>query len=122
MVTLGFLNGECADNCIYSDGGPQFKLKYPRKLIDGIIESVCNTSKYQDDNVQLQTIQTLLSIMTCFTCTVHERSLIETFRAIYYIHLSTKSLVNYSTSKAALNQIVQIVYQKVDDSYVQSNL
>jgi hypothetical protein len=68
--------------------------------------------------VQLHVIQVLLSLVTSFLCKVHERSLVEVFRALYYINISTKNMVNYATSKAALNQIIHITYQRMDISYV----
>lgn len=92
--------------------------KYPRKLIDGIVETVCITAQDPDEGLQLQVIQVLLSIVTSFICKVHDRSLVEIFRALYYIHISTKNPVNFATSKAALNQIMHIGYQRMDISYV----
>ena len=118
MIALGYLDGEYEDNCIYPESGPQFVGKYPRRLIDGIVETVCGTSQDQDEIVQLHVIQVLLSLVTSFLCKVHERSLVEVFRALYYIHISTKNMVNYTTSQAALNQIIHITYQRMDISYV----
>jgi len=115
---LGYLDGDCEDNCIYPESGPQFVGKYPRRLIDGIVETMCGVAQDPDENLQLQVIQVLLSIVTSFICRVHDRSLLEVFRALYYIHISTKNPVNYTTSKAALNQIIHITYQRMEISYV----
>jgi len=115
---LGYLDGDCEDICSYPDGVPILVGKYPRRLIDGIVETIAAVSQEPDDNLQLQVVQLLLTIVTSFLCKAHDRSLIEIFRSLYYIHISTKDTVNYTTSKAALNQIIHITYQRMELSYV----
>lgn len=92
--------------------------KYPRRLIDGIVDTVASVSQEQDENLQLQVVKLLLTIVTSFLCEVHDRCLLEIFRSLYYIHISTKDTVNYITSKAALNQIIHMTYQKMEISSV----
>ena len=88
-------------------------------MVDGIVEAICSVAQQdQDEGLQLQVIQVLLSLVTSFICKVHDRSLLEIFRALYYIHISTKNPVNYTTSKAALNQIIHITFQRMEISYV----
>jgi hypothetical protein len=115
---LGYLDGDCEDICSYPDSAPILVGKYPRRLIDGIVETVAAVSQEQDDNLQLQVVQLLLTIATSFLCKVHDRCLIEIFRSLYYIHISTKDTINYTTSKAALNQIIHMTYQHMELSYV----
>lgn len=119
LIALGYLDGDCEDLCAYPDGVPPAG-KYPRRLIDAVVETVAAVSQEQDENLQLQVVQLLLTIVTSFLCKVHDKCLIEIFRALYYIHISTKDTVNYATSKAALNQIIHITYQRMELSYVLS--
>ena len=59
-----------------------------RKLIDAIVESICNCVAERDNQVQLQIIKALLTIVTTYNFKVHEKSLLEAFRACYQIHIS----------------------------------
>lgn len=110
--------GDGADTCAYPESGPQFVGKYPRRMVDGVVEAVAAVAQDPDESLQLQVIQALLSVATCFVAKVHDRSLLETFRALYYINISTKNPVNYNTSKASLNQIIYMIYQRMDPSFV----
>jgi len=55
--------------------------KYPRKLIDAIIESICQCVDENDPDVHLQVIKVLVTIISTMTCKVHENSLLSAFRA-----------------------------------------
>ena len=45
---------------------------------------------------------------------VHEKTLMEAFKTQYSIHLATNSQVNRNTAKAALTQMVNAVFAKMD--------
>jgi len=64
--------------------------------------------------VQLEVIKTLLSITIAVNSKVHERTLMEAFKTQYSIHLATNSQVNRNTAKAALTQMVNAVFAKMD--------
>ena len=115
---MGCLEGNLSDTCEYPEHGPQFVGKYPRQMIDAIVETIAGISQDPNESLQLQVIQVFLSIVTSFKCKVHDRSLVEIFRALYYIHISTKNQVNFTTSRTALNQIVNITCQRMAISSV----
>ena len=45
---------------------------------------------------------------------VHGKTLMEAFKTQYSIHLTTISTVNRNTAKAALTQMVNVVFAKMD--------
>ena len=83
-------------------------------LIDAIVETICRCSEDRDNQVQLEVIKTLLSITIAVNSKVHERTLMEAFKTQYSIHLATNSQVNRNTAKAALTQMVNAVFAKMD--------
>jgi brefeldin A-inhibited guanine nucleotide-exchange protein len=56
----------------------------------------------------------LLSAITSQSCEVHEASLLLAFRSCFHIHLITKNQVNKTTAKAALTQMLSIVFFKME--------
>lgn len=121
LISHGFLTGNCDDNCEYTDPPQLVSQKYPRKLIDAIVESVCNCVHERDDNVQLQVIKTILTIVTSFNTEVHDRTLLEAFRACYHIHITSKNLVNQTTAKATLTQMLHFVFQRMESTCIGLN-
>jgi len=53
LISYEFLDGNCEDNCIYpEDQKPSTRNgKLPRKLIDAIVESLCNCATDKDSHV-----------------------------------------------------------------------
>jgi len=51
---------------------------------------------------------------------VHEKSLLEAFRAIYQIHITSTNSINQTTAKASLTQMINIVFSKME-AYAQSH-
>jgi brefeldin A-inhibited guanine nucleotide-exchange protein len=74
LISHGFMTGNCPDITV-EDPNPG------RRLIDAIVDSVCACVQDRDDSVQLQVIKTILTIATCFNCEIHNKSLLECFRA-----------------------------------------
>lgn len=117
LISHGFLNGNSEDKCEYSTP-PAYNSKRQRRLIDGIVESICYCVHERDDNVQLQVIKTLLTTVTSFNCEVHDRILLEAFRACYHIHITSKNVVNQATAKATLTQMLHFVLQRMESTAV----
>ncbi|OMJ89408.1 hypothetical protein SteCoe_8405 [Stentor coeruleus] len=118
LISHGFLTGICEDTCTYTDPPQTTSQRHPRKMIDAIVESVCKCVQETDDNVQLQVIKTLLTIITSFNCEVHDRTLLEAFRACYHIHITSKNLVNQTTAKATLTQMIHYVFQRMENNSI----
>lgn len=86
-----------------------------RTLMDVIIEVVANCSEEYDDNVHLQMMKVLLMAVTSQYCQVHEGSLLLAVRACFHVHLITKNQVNRTTAKAALTQMLSVVFQRMEN-------
>ncbi|DAZ95196.1 TPA: hypothetical protein N0F65_013041 [Lagenidium giganteum] len=84
------------------------------KLIDCIIEVICDCNDHPDETVQLQVLRVLLTAVTTTTCEVHEHSLLKAVRACYHIHLVSKNATNQTVAKATLQQIIAIVFQRME--------
>ncbi|TYZ58581.1 hypothetical protein PybrP1_007662, partial [[Pythium] brassicae (nom. inval.)] len=84
------------------------------KLIDCIVDVVCDCNDHPDETVQIQVLRVLLTAVTTTTCEVHEHSLLKAVRACYHIHLVSKSGTNQTVAKATLQQIISIVFQRME--------
>lgn len=85
-----------------------------RTLMDHVIDVVTRCSEEYDETVHLQVMKVLLMALTSHHCQVHESSLLQAVRACFQIHLITKSQVNKTTAKAALTQMLSIVFQRME--------
>eukprot|EP00937_MAST-01D_sp_MAST-1D-sp2_P002936 g2936.t1 len=85
-----------------------------RRLIDMVVDTVCACNDHTDHGVQLQVIKALLTAVTSSTCEVHETSLLSAVRACYHIHLVSDNLVNKTTAKATLTQMLNVVFQRME--------
>lgn len=56
----------------------------------------------------------LLTAVTSEHCEVHEASLLLSIRACFHVHLISKNLVNKTTAKAALTQMLSVVSQRME--------
>ena len=58
MISQGYLDGDCEDDCRYpGDENPPALSDPSRKLIDAIVESVYPVGQDKDENLQLQVVQ-----------------------------------------------------------------
>lgn len=61
-----------------------------------------------------QVIKVLLTAITSLHCEVHEASLLLSIRACFHIHLISKNLINKTTAKAALTQMLSVINQRME--------
>jgi brefeldin A-inhibited guanine nucleotide-exchange protein len=90
------------------------------QLIELIIDTICSCNDFADDGVQLQVIKALLTTITSEHCEVNEGSLLRAVRSCYNIHLVSHSIVNRTTAKATLTQVLSNVFQKMENSEAES--
>ena len=105
LVAYGHLRGQIAD-----PNTPEQPLA--NTIVDTICE--CFIGVQTDENVQLQIIKALLTCMTSLTLEVHEGALLQTVRTVYNIYLASKSLVNQRTAQAALTQMLNVLFSKME--------
>ncbi|CAI5708176.1 unnamed protein product [Peronospora farinosa] len=84
------------------------------RLIDCIVEVACDCNDHPDEGVQIQVLRVLLTAVTTPTCEVHEHALLRAVRACYHVHLVSKSATNKMVAKATLQQLISIVFQRME--------
>ncbi|QCE12186.1 brefeldin A-inhibited guanine nucleotide-exchange protein 2-like [Vigna unguiculata] len=104
LIAHGFLRGE-ADS---SGGAPE------AKLLASLIEAVCKCHEFGDDAVELLVLKTLLSAVTSISLRIHGDCLLLIVRTCYDIYLDSKNLVNQTTAKASLIQMLVIVFRRME--------
>ncbi|KAL6569404.1 Brefeldin A-inhibited guanine nucleotide-exchange protein 2 [Orobanche minor] len=103
LIAHGYLHGEADPS-----GGPD------AKLLSKLIDSVCKCHNLGDENVELLVIKALLSAVTSVSLRIHGDCLLQVVRTCYDIYLSSKNVVNQTTAKASLVQMLVIVFRRME--------
>ncbi|KAM5554931.1 brefeldin A-inhibited guanine nucleotide-exchange protein 2 [Rosa sericea] len=103
LIAHGYLRGE-AD----ASGGAE------AKLLTKLIESVCKCHDLGDDQMELLVLKTLLSAVTSISLRIHGDCLLQIVRTCYDIYLGSKNIVNQTTAKASLIQMLVIVFRRME--------
>ncbi|KAL3814904.1 hypothetical protein ACJIZ3_016172 [Penstemon smallii] len=103
LIAHGYLHGE-ADPSGGSEG----------KLLSKLIDSVCRCHDLGDENVELLVIKALLSAVTSVSLRIHGDCLLQVVRTCYDIYLNSKNVVNQTTAKASLVQMLVIVFRRME--------
>lgn len=59
-------------------------------------------------------IQALLTVVTSNTCEIHEGTVLQTVRTCYNIYLASRNLVNQTTAKATLTQMLNVIFSRME--------
>ena len=59
-------------------------------------------------------LQALLTIVTSNTCEIHGGTVLLTVRTCYNIYLASKNLVNQTTAKATLTQMLNVIFSRME--------
>ncbi|XP_074643889.1 brefeldin A-inhibited guanine nucleotide-exchange protein 1-like [Tubulanus polymorphus] len=88
-----------------------------KHLIDRIVETICTcfNGPQTDEGVQLQIIKALLTVVTSNTCEIHEGTVLHTVRTCYNIYLASKNLINQTTAKATLTQMLNVIFTRMEN-------
>ncbi|KAI3498366.1 hypothetical protein L1887_34139 [Cichorium endivia] len=103
LIAHGYLRGEADPT-----GGPD------GRLLANLIESVCKCQDFWEDGVELLVLKTILSAVTSVSLRIHGDSLLQIVRTSYNIYLGSKSMVNQTTAKASLVQMLVIVFRRME--------
>lgn len=106
LIAYGHLTGNVPDST--SPG---------KRLIDRIVETICGcfNGTQTDEGVQLQIIKALLTVITSSTCEVHEGTVLQAVRTCYNIYLASRNLVNQTTAKATLTQMLNVIFMRMEN-------
>ncbi|XP_071724366.1 LOW QUALITY PROTEIN: brefeldin A-inhibited guanine nucleotide-exchange protein 2-like [Rutidosis leptorrhynchoides] len=103
LISHGYLRGEADPS-----GGTE------AKLLSKLIESVCKCYDLGDEAVELLVLKTLLSAVTSISIRIHGDCLLQIVRTCYDIYLASKNVVNQTTAKASLIQMLVIVFRRME--------
>uniref|UniRef100_W5M5H3 ARF guanine nucleotide exchange factor 2 n=1 Tax=Lepisosteus oculatus TaxID=7918 RepID=W5M5H3_LEPOC len=105
LIAYGHITGNAPDS-----GAPG------KRLIDRIVETVCNCFQgpQTDEGVQLQIIKALLTTVTSPHIEIHEGTILMTVRTCYNIYLASKNLINQTTAKATLTQMLNVIFARME--------
>uniref|UniRef100_A0A8C4PVL8 ADP ribosylation factor guanine nucleotide exchange factor 2 n=1 Tax=Equus asinus asinus TaxID=83772 RepID=A0A8C4PVL8_EQUAS len=109
LIAYGHITGNAPDS-----GAPG------KRLIDRIVETICNCFQgpQTDEGVQLQIIKALLTAVTSPHIEIHEGTILQTVRTCYNIYLASKNLINQTTAKATLTQMLNVIFTRMENQVV----
>lgn len=89
-----------------------------RNLIDQVVDTICRCHRGEstDEDVELQILKALLTVVTTPTSGVHGHSLLQAIRMCYMICLTSKSVINQTTARGLLDQMISGVFTKLEQS------
>ncbi|KAK6303928.1 hypothetical protein J4Q44_G00263820 [Coregonus suidteri] len=87
-----------------------------KRLIDRLVETICNCFQgpQTDEGVQLQIIKALLTAVTSPHIEIHEGTVLLTVRTCYNIYLASRNLINQTTAKATLTQMLNVIFTRME--------
>uniref|UniRef100_A0A673BW90 SEC7 domain-containing protein n=1 Tax=Sphaeramia orbicularis TaxID=375764 RepID=A0A673BW90_9TELE len=91
-----------------------------KRLIDRLVETICNCFQgpQTDEGVQLQIIKALLTAVTSPHIEIHEGTILLTVRTCYNIYLASRNLINQTTAKATLTQMLNVIFTRMENQAV----
>uniref|UniRef100_A0A8C0KVY7 ARF guanine nucleotide exchange factor 1 n=1 Tax=Canis lupus dingo TaxID=286419 RepID=A0A8C0KVY7_CANLU len=106
LIAYGHLTGNAPDSTTPG-----------KKLIDRIIETICGCFQgpQTDEGVQLQIIKALLTAVTSQHIEIHEGTVLQAVRTCYNIYLASKNLINQTTAKATLTQMLNVIFARMEN-------
>lgn len=106
LIAYGHLTGNVPDSTTQK-----------KFLIDRIVETICScfSGPTTDEGVQLQIIKALLTVVTSQHVQVHEGTLLTAVRTCYNIYLASKNLVNQTTARATLTQMLNVIFTRMEN-------
>ena len=69
-------------------------------------------------SVLVSFFQALLTVVTANTCEIHEGTVLLAVRTCYNIYLASKNLVNQTTAKATLTQMLNVIFARMENQAV----
>ncbi|KAK9742843.1 hypothetical protein RND81_03G200100 [Saponaria officinalis] len=106
LVAHGYLRGEADSSGLNPES----------KLLSRVIDSVCRCVEINvaDESIELLVIKTLLSSVTSTSIRIHGDCLLQIVRTCYDIYLGSRNVVNQTTAKASLIQMLVIVFRRME--------
>uniref|UniRef100_A0A4W4GKI7 SEC7 domain-containing protein n=1 Tax=Electrophorus electricus TaxID=8005 RepID=A0A4W4GKI7_ELEEL len=111
LIAYGHITGNAPDS-----GAPG------KRLIDRLVETICNCFQgpQTDEGVQLQIIKALLTAVTSPHIEIHEGTVLLTVRTCYNIYLASRNLINQTTAKATLTQMLNVIFTRMENQALEA--
>uniref|UniRef100_A0A671KAK6 Brefeldin A-inhibited guanine nucleotide-exchange protein 2-like n=1 Tax=Sinocyclocheilus anshuiensis TaxID=1608454 RepID=A0A671KAK6_9TELE len=111
LIAYGHITGNAPDS-----GAPG------KRLIDRLVETICNCFQgpQTDEGVQLQIIKALLTAVTSPHIEIHEGTILLTVRTCYNIYLASRNLINQTTAKATLTQMLNVIFTRMENQALEA--
>jgi len=95
-----------------------------KRQIDNVVDTICGcfSGPQTDEGVQLQILKALLTILTSQHVEVHESSLLSSVRTCYNIYLASKNMINQTTAKATLNQMLSAIFSRMEQRTLEEDI
>ncbi|CAF1154793.1 unnamed protein product [Rotaria sordida] len=92
-------------------------------LIDRIVSTICNCFRgvQTEEQVELQIIKALLTIMTSQVIEIHQRSVLQIIKTCFNIYLTSRSKINEATAQGSLSQMLNGIFSKMEQKMVLLN-
>lgn len=90
---------------------PDFAAQEPQAQV---LDLCLRCDESGDEAVELRLLKALLTAVTSPTLHVHGQALLLIIRACYQVYLTSRSDVNQTTAKAALTQVIGVVFQRME--------
>ncbi|UJR27887.1 hypothetical protein I4U23_009152 [Adineta vaga] len=92
-------------------------------LIDRIVSTICMCFRgvQTEEQVELQIIKALLTIMTSQTIEIHQRSVLQIIKTCFNIYLTSRSKINEATAQGCLSQMLNGIFSKMEQKMVLLN-
>ncbi|XP_017786365.1 PREDICTED: brefeldin A-inhibited guanine nucleotide-exchange protein 1, partial [Nicrophorus vespilloides] len=93
-------------------------------LIDRIVETICAcfSGPQTDEGIQLQIIKALLTVVTSQHVEVHEGTVLLAVRTCYNIFLASKNLINQTTARATLTQMLNVIFMRMENQVIEAEV
>uniref|UniRef100_A0A667ZH69 ARF guanine nucleotide exchange factor 2 n=1 Tax=Myripristis murdjan TaxID=586833 RepID=A0A667ZH69_9TELE len=111
LIAYGHITGNAPDS-----GAPG------KRLIDRLVETICSCFQgpQTDEGVQLQIIKALLTTVTSPHIEIHEGTVLLTVRTCYNIYLASRNLINQTTAKATLTQMLNVIFTRMENQALEA--
>lgn len=113
LIAYGHLTGNVPDSTTPG--------KY---LINRIVETICScfSGPQTDEGVQLQIIKALLTVVTSQHVEIHEGTILLAVRTCYNIYLASKNLINQTTARATLTQMLNVIFSRMENQIYETDV
>lgn len=86
----------------------------PLSFLQYLVNHVIKCSESNVDVVQMAVSKTLLALMTCPKCGIHEASMLTVVRAVFHVYLVSKSESAKSVSRSTLLDMLRSVFSRME--------